>query len=210
VVIVDSNQSVHLQAWRALLRAQAGLACNLERELMAAEGLPLAWYEVLLALDQAPEGALRLQRLLGTVLMTKSGVTRLVDRMETAGLVARTGCPSDRRGAFAVITDLGRKKLHRATPIHVAGIDRHLASVLDAEQAARLRDALSAIADALGSECVFLGCTGGDGEDRTEVDPDGCGDLDTPVHGDHPETGGQGRRGDDSPTMAPRGRSDHE
>ena len=169
MVIAESNQSVHLQAWHALLRAQAGLVCNLERELMAAEGLPLAWFEVLLVLDQAPEGALRLQRLMDTVLMTKSGVSRLVDRMEAAGLVARSGCPSDRRGAFAVITDQGREKLRRATPVHAEGIDRHLASVLDAEEAGRLRDDLSAIADALGGDGVFLGCTGGD----LGGDPDG-------------------------------------
>jgi DNA-binding MarR family transcriptional regulator len=169
VVTSELNQSVHLQAWRALLRAQAGLACNLERELMEAEGLPLAWYEVLLVLDRAPEGAVRLQRLMDTVLMTKSGVSRLIDRMETAGLVARTGCPSDRRGAFAVITDSGREKLGRAAPVHASGIDRHLASVLDDDQAARLRDALSAIADGLGGDGAFLGCTGGDAEDRLEA-----------------------------------------
>jgi len=170
VVTSELNQSVHLQAWRALLRAQAGLACNLERELMEAEGLPLAWYEVLLVLDRAPEGAVRLQRLLDTVLMTKSGVSRLIDRMEAAGLVARTGCPSDRRGAFAVITDLGREKLGRASPVHARGIDRHLASVLDDDAAARLRDALSAIADGLGGDDGgFLGCTSGEAEDRLEA-----------------------------------------
>ena len=138
---------------------------------MASEGLPLAWYEVLLVLDSVPEGALRLQRLMDTVLMTKSGVSRLVDRMETAGLVARSGCPSDRRGAFAVITEQGREKLRRAMPIHSGGIDRHLAKVLDPEQAARLRDSLSAIADALGEDGVFLACTGADGEARPEVEP---------------------------------------
>lgn len=175
MVITEANRSVHLEAWRALLRAQAGVAGNLERELMAAEGLPLAWFEVLLVLDQAPEGALRLQRLMDTVLMTKSGVSRLVDRMETAGLVARSGCPSDRRGAFACITDLGREKLQRATPIHAGGIDRHLAKVLDTEQAARLRDALSAVADALGSEAVFVGCAGTEVEDRADADPEATG-----------------------------------
>ena len=175
MVITEANRSVHLEAWRALLRAQAGVAGNLERELMAAEGLPLAWFEVLLVLDQAPEGALRLQRLMDTVLMTKSGVSRLVDRMETAGLVARSGCPSDRRGAFACITDLGREKLHRATPIHAGGIDRHLAKVLDAEQATRLRDALSAVADALGGEAVFVGCPRPDVEDRADADPETAG-----------------------------------
>ena len=157
-----SDQSVHLQAWRALIRAQSSLACQLERELIAAEGLPLAWYEVLLALDRAPEGALRLQQLMSTVLMTKSGVSRLVDRMEEAGLVARTGCPSDRRGAYAVITDAGREKLRRAAPVHARGIDRYLAGVLDLDRAAELRDHLTAVADALGRIGV---CAPGDEAD---------------------------------------------
>jgi DNA-binding MarR family transcriptional regulator len=186
VVIAETTQSVHLQAWRALLRAQAGLACSLERELMAAEGLPLAWYEVLLVLDRDPQGAVRLQRLIDAVLMTKSGVSRLVDRMETAGLVSRSGCPSDRRGAYAVITDLGRQKLGRATPIHAAGIDRHLASILDAGQAARLRDELNSIADGLGSDGACGGCADAEAEERN----------------------GDGGRDADSPTIAPRGRSD--
>ena len=175
MVMTETDRSVHLQAWHALLRAQAGVAGNLERELMAAEGLPLAWFEVLLVLDQAPEGAVRLQRLMDTVLMTKSGVSRLVDRMEAAGLVARSGCPSDRRGAFACITTLGREKLHRATPIHAGGIDRHLAKVLDHEQAARLRDALSAVADALGSDAVFVACAGADLDDHADANPEGAG-----------------------------------
>ena len=181
MVMTDTDRSIHLQAWRALLRAQAGVAGNLERELMAAEGLPLAWFEVLLVLEQAPQGAIRLQRLMDTVLMTKSGVSRLIDRMEAAGLVARSGCPSDRRGAFAVITDLGREKLRRATPIHAGGIDRHLARVLDAEQAARLRDALSAVADALGGDAVFLGCAGVDGEAQPESGPESAADLGAPT-----------------------------
>ncbi len=143
MVATGSDESVHLQAWRALIRAQSSLACHLERELISAEGLPLAWYEVLLVLDRAPEGALRLQQLMGTVLMTKSGVSRLVDRMQEAGLISRTGCPSDRRGAFAVISDLGREKLRRATPIHARGIEEHLASVLDLDRAADLRNSLT-------------------------------------------------------------------
>ena len=172
VAITTTGQSVHLQAWRALLRAQAGLAFNLERELMAAEGLPLVWYEVLLVLDQAPEGALRLQRLMDTVLRTKSGVSRLVDRMEAAGLVTRSGCPSDRRGAFAVITEMGRERLHRAMPVHAGGIDRHLAGVLDAEQATRLRDALSALADALESDGASASCEAV-AEDRSALAAEG-------------------------------------
>lgn len=167
-----SDESVHLQAWRALLRAQASLADQLERELLAAVGLPLAWYEVLLVLDRAPEGALRLQQLLGTVLMTKSGVSRLIDRMEEAGLVRRAGCPSDRRGAFAVITDGGRAKLHLAAPIHARGIDRHLARVLAPEQASALRDALTVIADTLGPDGRASACLpGGAGDPPEDPDP---------------------------------------
>ncbi len=172
MVIAELDQSVHLQAWHALLRAQAGLACSLERELMAAEGLPLVWYEVLRVLDQDPQGALRLQRLMDTVLMTKSGVSRLIDRMEAAGLVARSGCPSDRRGAYAVITDQGRERLRRAAPVHARGIDRHLAGILEADQAARLRDALTAVADALEGEGVCLPCTGVDGDAGSEAEAD--------------------------------------
>jgi DNA-binding MarR family transcriptional regulator len=150
VVATRSDPSIHLQAWRALLRAQSSLACRLERELIDAEGLPLAWFEVLLALARSPEGSLRMQQLMSTVHMTKSGVSRLVDRMEEAGLVARAGCPSDRRGAFAVITERGRERLGRAEPVHARGIDRHLASVLDVSRATALRDSLAALADALG------------------------------------------------------------
>jgi DNA-binding MarR family transcriptional regulator len=141
---------VHLDAWRALLRAHAALTDQLEHEMVAAVELPLAWYEVLLTLDQAPGGQLRLQKLISSALMTKSGVTRLIDRMEAAGLVSRAHCPMDRRGAYAVLTDAGREKLRRASPIHLRGIEAHFARHLDPERAATLRDSLNAIANALG------------------------------------------------------------
>jgi DNA-binding MarR family transcriptional regulator len=181
VVVSISDQSVHLQAWRALLRAQASLADQLERELLAAVGLPLAWYEVLLVLDRAPEGALRLQHLLATVLMTKSGVSRLIDRMEEAGLVRRAGCPSDRRGAFAVITDAGREKLRLAAPIHAEGIDRHLAQVLDPEQALALRDALTAVADTLGDNGRVAACLPEAASDPSEPADNGANEATQPT-----------------------------
>jgi len=129
------------------------VAGNLERELMAAEGLPLAWFEVLLALDQSPDGALRLQRLMDTVLMTKSGVSRLVDRMEAAGLgdplrlsVGPGVAPSPSSPSWAGRSCIGRP------PSHFAAIDRHLAPrVLDAEEAAPAAATPSALsANALG------------------------------------------------------------
>lgn len=138
-----------LDAWRALLRAHASLTTELERELEEHHGISLPMYEVLLRLDEAEQGALRLQELVGSALMTKSGVTRLVDRLEGLGLVRRQACPADRRGSYAVLTDAGRALVHEAAPTHLAGIERHFGRHLAETDAARLRDLLGLIADSL-------------------------------------------------------------
>src|SRR5574341_775451 len=92
-----------LAAWAAFLRAHAAIKAKLERELLTERDLPLTWYEVLLHVD-AFGGGMRMQELARSVLLSKSGLTRLVDRMEAAGLVVRRTCESDRRGAFVDIT----------------------------------------------------------------------------------------------------------
>ena len=107
-----------LAVWAAFLRAHSTLTAKLERELIAERALPLAWYEVLLQIKRAGR-PLRMQELAGSVLLSKSGLTRLVDRMEAAGLVERTNCPSDQgrpgrlqgRGARAPARH--RRALHR-------------------------------------------------------------------------------------------------
>lgn len=144
---VASDGRVHIQAWRALLRAHAALTDQLERDLMAGSELPLSWFEVLLTLDEAPDGRMRLQQLVDCALMTKSGVSRLIDRMETAGLVRRESCPADRRGAYAVITETGRERLRRAAPAHERGLDAHFSRHLSSAEAQQLRDTLGGIAD---------------------------------------------------------------
>jgi DNA-binding MarR family transcriptional regulator len=135
----------HLAAWRSLLEAHAAVVELLARELEAERGLPLGWYDVLLTLDQAREHRLRMQELAQSVLLSKSGLTRLIDRMEANGLVRREPCPSDRRGAFAVLTPQGRSTFRRAAPVHLRGIQEHFARHLDDQEAATLVAALARV-----------------------------------------------------------------
>jgi DNA-binding MarR family transcriptional regulator len=137
-----------LAAWRTLLETHATVTDLLERELVGERGLPLSRYEVLLVLAESPEGRLRMQELAQRVLLSKSGLSRLVDRMEEAGLVKREQCPSDRRGWFAVLTDQGRSALRRAAPVHLRGIQEHFGRHLDDDEARVLGAALGRIRDA--------------------------------------------------------------
>ena len=90
------------------------LAADIERE-----GLPAPWYEVLVRLGRTPGGRLRMSELARAVSLTTSGTTRLVDRIEAAGLIERQPCETDRRVAYAALTDAGREVLVRTTPTHV-------------------------------------------------------------------------------------------
>jgi DNA-binding MarR family transcriptional regulator len=105
------------ELWTALMQGQALVADAVSDRLEAEAGIPLAWHEVLAALADAPEGALRMQDLAESVWISKSGLTRLCDRIEEAGFLSRASCPTDRRGTFAVITEAGRAKVREATPI---------------------------------------------------------------------------------------------
>src|SRR5215510_8622109 len=96
-----------LAVWREFLEAHAQVVGALEAELDAERDLPLAWYDVLVALSEAPEHRLRMQDLADRVLFSRSGLTRLVDRMVAAGYVERVRCDDDRRGTFAALTTAG-------------------------------------------------------------------------------------------------------
>jgi DNA-binding MarR family transcriptional regulator len=111
--------------WRSFLRAHAAVNRELERELTAATGMPLAWYDVLLQLAEAPEHRLRMAELADRVLLSRSGLTRLIDRLETEGLVRREPSSEDARGMFTVLTASGYRRLRDAAPVHLAGIQRH-------------------------------------------------------------------------------------
>jgi DNA-binding MarR family transcriptional regulator len=103
---------------------------ELEREMQEGEGLPLTWYDILVNLECAPNYRLRMQALADSILLSRSGLTRLMDRMAAAGLVRREPCPEDRRGTYAALTDNGRQALQHAAPGHLAGVKRHFLSKL--------------------------------------------------------------------------------
>jgi DNA-binding MarR family transcriptional regulator len=128
------SRDVALTAWIALVEAHAAAVESVEGDLVREAGLPLSWHEVLARLSQAEQGSMRMQELAKAVLLSKSGLTRLADRMEAAGLIERNACDSDRRGTWAVITAKGRTKLARATPSFVAAVDRHFAGHLDDDE----------------------------------------------------------------------------
>lgn len=146
--MAEEPDEAQLAAWRAFLRAHATVMDRLDRELQAAEGLPLTWYEVLLHLAQAPGHHLRLSELADRLLLSRSGLSRLVDRMEQAGLIERETCQSDRRGAFALLTEEGRARFRRAAPVHLRGVHQHFSGLLTDEEVAAVRAGMERVAGA--------------------------------------------------------------
>lgn len=136
-----------LAAWRAFLEAHARVTEVLGRELREREDLPLAWYDVLVQLSEAEGHQRRMQELADAVLLSKSGLTRLVDRLEKAGLVRRTECPTDRRGTLAELTDDGYRRLAETAPTHLSGVREHFTDHLTDEEATVLVGALERIAE---------------------------------------------------------------
>ena len=134
-----------LSAWRAFLRAHAAVIDALNRELENERGMSIAEFDVLATLSAAG-GRLRMGELADAVLLSRSGVTRLVDRMVAAGLLRRERCPSDRRGSFAVLTAAGRQALRDAGPVHARGVAEHFARFLSPEDARRIAEVFEKVA----------------------------------------------------------------
>ena len=141
----EEPDEVHLAAWRAFLNTHAALIARLEQELAAAGVIPLTWYDVLIELFEAPDRRLRLHELADAVVLSRSGLSRLVDRLEAAGLLRREPDPSDRRGAFAVLTDEGHAALRQAWPVYARGIAEHFAHHISADEAQTLSAALERV-----------------------------------------------------------------
>lgn len=135
-----------LGAWRAFLEAHARVARRLDDELRAEHGISLAEYDALLQLARAPGRRLRMNQLADRVILSRSGITRLVDRLEAAGLVARTSCSTDARGAEAVLTEAGLERLRQAARTHLAGIERYFVAVVDPVDLPAIERALGAVA----------------------------------------------------------------
>ena len=113
---------VELAAWRGFLTTHAELVRVLDAQLEAEHALPLSSYDVLIQLLHAPEGRLRMAELAERALLSRSGMTRLVDRLEADGLLSRQRCAQDKRGSFACLTERGRAVLERARPTHLDAV----------------------------------------------------------------------------------------
>jgi DNA-binding MarR family transcriptional regulator len=115
--------------WRAFLDAHATITATLAQELQVERGLSIAWYDVLLNLSEAG-GSLRMHELASRLVIHRSSLTRLIDRMEASGFVEREPCVDDKRGHIATITRDGREALRRAAPTHLRGVQEQFAQHL--------------------------------------------------------------------------------
>ena len=135
-------------AWRAVLLAQSKALRAIERDLDDAGVISLAWYDVLLELNAAPDRRLRMQELGLRAVLSRTRVSRIVTELESAGLVERTADPDDGRATLAAITRTGRSALKQAAPVYLAGIARHFTSYLTAAQQRAIAAGLQRVIDA--------------------------------------------------------------
>ncbi|HEX7949408.1 MAG TPA: MarR family transcriptional regulator [Candidatus Limnocylindrales bacterium] len=141
-----------LAPWRAFLLAHARVSRRLDEELRLEHDLSIAEYDTLLTLALAPGRRMRMGPLAERVILSKSGVTRLIDRLVSDELVERSACASDARGAEAVLTDRGLARLRQASPTHLRGISEHFLSILDDRDLKVIERSMTAVARQAGSE----------------------------------------------------------
>lgn len=137
-----------MTAWRAFLNAHARVIRRIESDLADAGLPPLAWYDVLWALYRSPERRLRIHELADEVVLSRTGMSRLVGRIEAAGMLRREPVPADGRGAYAAITDAGVALLRRMWPVYERGIEELFAGPVGRDADA-LRESLERVAAAV-------------------------------------------------------------
>ena len=137
-------------AWLALLQARSTVLDAVEEDLQRSGVIPLAWVEVLLQVVNGPGGRLRMQDIAHYVLLSKSGVTRLIDRMVEAGMIARQSYEADRRVVYAAATAKGRAALREALPVFSDSLNRNFVEVLTRAELKSLGATLSKVVDAAG------------------------------------------------------------
>ena len=145
-----SSRDPRLQPWRAFLTAHARITRRLDEELRAEHDLSLAEYDALLTIADAPDRTIRMRQLADRVLLSKSGVTRLIDRLVLDGLVERRACASDARGAEAVLTADGLDRLRRASRTHLRGIAEHFIAAVDPSDLPTIQRSMQAVAENAG------------------------------------------------------------
>lgn len=146
-----------MRAWRALVATHVRLFALLDDELRRGHGLSGGDYAILVNLSEAPDRRLRMSELAERVLESKSTLSHHVARLEVAGLVERRPCTSDRRGAHAVLTDTGARRLAGAAPTHVEGVRAHFVDLLDPDELEVLAQALGRV-DAHVAERITGAC----------------------------------------------------
>jgi len=147
-----------LDAWRGYLQSHASIVRELDAELVAEHGLTTRDYEVLLYLAQAPDRRLPMSTLAASTMLTRSGITRLVDGLVLGGLIERVACSEDARVSYAELTDAGYRKLREAGCTHVASIRRLFLERYSEEEIEQLASLLSRLPGArLGGACTVEG-----------------------------------------------------
>ncbi|CAN5402201.1 MarR family transcriptional regulator [soil metagenome] len=147
-----ADEELRLAAWQALAATHASVAEQLSARLEREVDLPLTWFLTLRRLAAADGERLRMSALADRTPLTKSGLSRLADRMEAAGLIERTACPSDRRGSFAVLTAAGQAAVKRALPVYTDAVLSSFGRLLSPEEARTLQTVLDRIAGAAGGD----------------------------------------------------------
>jgi DNA-binding MarR family transcriptional regulator len=152
----ESNlEGVALEAWRSFLQSHATILRLLDAELVSEHAITTRDYEVLLYLAQAPERKLPMSALAESTMLTRSGITRLVDGLVAGGLIRRTACPSDARVSYAQLTDEGMAKLRSAGCTHVGSIRKLFLEHFSAEETSRLASLLGRLPGAQrGGSCT--------------------------------------------------------
>jgi DNA-binding MarR family transcriptional regulator len=142
-----SARDARLAPWRAFVTAQAHVSRRLDEDLRAEHGLSLQEYVALLILAEAPDRRLRMGRLADSLTLSKSGATRLIDRLVDDGLVDRLTCSSDLRGAEASLTDAGLGRLRKAAPTHLRGIADYFLSAIESDDLPVVERTMRLVAD---------------------------------------------------------------
>ena len=130
-----------------LMESTTALRSQLDRRLAHDAGMPLQWFELLLRLARSPGNHLRMSDLAAQTSLTPSGLTRAIDRLEGAGLVERTPCPSDRRGSYAALTREGLVRITAAVGPHLVHVEDHLTGNLSQVEQAQLTALLRKVRD---------------------------------------------------------------
>lgn len=151
---VTQQRSAALEAWIGLLRAHAATTRLFNTELLETHDLTLNDFDVLAQLSRGPDHGLKRSELAERVLLTPSGITRLLDGLERAGYVAKGECPTDARVTYAVLTDAGREKLREASKTHLAGVRALLTERFTNEELEQLGELLGRLPLAAEPDCA--------------------------------------------------------